>query len=100
MIKRISESKSLTKFIPWECKWKLDETKCKQNQWWNNNKCQFECKKYHYVKKIVYNVIVKVILLAFLLIAIGLMIAAAICCCLIKCPAKYFLPFYRKIKTI
>ena len=51
MIKRISESKSLTKFIPWECKRKPDETKCKRNQWWNNNKCQFECKKYHICEK-------------------------------------------------
>ena len=39
MITGINESKTLTKHISCECKCKLDETKCKSKQWWNNNKC-------------------------------------------------------------
>ena len=38
MITGINESKTLTKHISCECKCKLDETKCKSKQWWNNNK--------------------------------------------------------------
>ena len=37
MITGINESK--TKHISCKCKCKFDETKCKSNQWWNNNKC-------------------------------------------------------------
>ena len=39
MIIGINESKTLTKHISCECKCIFDETKCKSNQWWNNNKC-------------------------------------------------------------
>ena len=38
MITGINESKTLTKHISCECRCKLDETKCKSKQWWNNNK--------------------------------------------------------------
>ena len=37
MITGINESK--TKHVSCKCKCKFDETKCKSNQWWNNNKC-------------------------------------------------------------
>ena len=32
-----------------ECKYKLGGTKCNLNQMWNNNKCQWECKKTFYM---------------------------------------------------
>ena len=51
MIIGINESKTLTKHISRECKCKFDETKCKSNQWWNNNKCRCECKKHHICEK-------------------------------------------------
>ena len=51
MITGINESKTLTKHISWECKCKFDGTKCNSNQWWNNDKCRCECKKFTYVKK-------------------------------------------------
>ena len=47
MITGINESKTLTKHISCECKCKCDGTKCISNQWWNNNKRQCECEKYH-----------------------------------------------------
>ena len=34
-----------------EYKCKFDETKCKSNQQWNNDKCQCECKKHHKCEK-------------------------------------------------
>ena len=43
----INESKTLTKHISCERKCKFDRTKCKSNQWWNNDKCRCECKKHH-----------------------------------------------------
>ena len=39
MITGINESKTLTKHISCKCKCRFDETKCKSNQSWNNNKC-------------------------------------------------------------
>ena len=39
MIRGINESKTLTKHISHECKCRFDETKCKSNQCWNNDKC-------------------------------------------------------------
>ena len=51
MITGINESKTLTKHISCEWKCKLDETKCNSNQWWNNNKCQCECKNHHICEK-------------------------------------------------
>ena len=47
MITGTNESKTLTKHISCECKFKFDGTKCNSNQWWNNDKCRFECKKHH-----------------------------------------------------
>ena len=43
MIKGINESKILIKQISCKGKWKFE---CNWNQWWNNNKCQCECKKH------------------------------------------------------
>ena len=43
IIPGINESKTL--HISCECKCKFNGTKCNSNQWWNNTKCQCECKK-------------------------------------------------------
>ena len=51
MITGINESKTLTKHTSCECKCKFDGTKCNSNQWWNNDKCQCECKKHHICEK-------------------------------------------------
>ena len=42
----IHELKTLTKHISCQCKFKFDKRKCISDQWWNNNKCQCECKKH------------------------------------------------------
>ena len=55
MITGINELKTLTKYISCESKCKFDGTKCKSNQWWNNNKCRRECKKDHIYEKYVWN---------------------------------------------
>ena len=51
MITGIDESKTLSKHTLCECKCKFDKTKCNSNQWWNNDKCRFECKKHHICEK-------------------------------------------------
>ena len=51
MITGIKESKTLTKLITCECKCKFDGTKFMSNQWWNNDKCQCECKKHYICEK-------------------------------------------------
>ena len=51
MITGIDESKTLSKHTLCECKCKVDKTKCNSNQWWNNDKCRFECKKHHICEK-------------------------------------------------
>ena len=47
IITRINESKTLTKQILCECKYKFDGRKCNLDHWWNNDKCWCECKKRH-----------------------------------------------------
>ena len=44
MIIGINESKTLTKHVSCECKCKFDETKCKSNQWLNNNNVDMSIK--------------------------------------------------------
>ena len=51
MITGINESKTLTMHISCECKCKFDGRKCNSDQWWNNDKCQCECKKRHVCEK-------------------------------------------------
>ena len=51
MITGINESKTLTMHISCECKCKFDARKCNSDQWWNNDKCQCECKKRHVCEK-------------------------------------------------
>ena len=51
MIAGINELKKLTNHISYECECKFDETKCKLNQWRNNDKCLCECKKHHIREK-------------------------------------------------
>ena len=51
MITGMNESKTLTKHISCQCKCKFDETKCKSNKWWNNDKYRCECKKHHICEK-------------------------------------------------
>ena len=55
------KQKTLTKHISYECKCKLDGTKCNSNQWWNNNKCRCECKKRHICGKIMFGILLPVI---------------------------------------
>ena len=51
MITGINESKTLTRHIACECKCRFDGRKCNSDQWWNNDKCQCECKKHHVCEK-------------------------------------------------
>ena len=51
MITGINESKTLTKHISCECKWKFDERKCNPDHWWNSDKCWCECKNPHACEK-------------------------------------------------
>ena len=46
-----NESKIWTKDISHQCKYKFDGRKCNSNQNWNNDKCQYECKKYNVHEK-------------------------------------------------
>ena len=58
MITGINEPKTLTKDISFECKCKFDRRKCNSNQWWNDDKCQCECKKrYVFEKDYVWNML-------------------------------------------
>ena len=51
MITGINESKTSTKHLSCEFKYKFDGTKCNSNRLWNNNKCLQECKKSHVCEK-------------------------------------------------
>ena len=51
LITGINELKTLAKHILWKYNCKLDGTKCNSNKWWNNDKCQCECKKDHICEK-------------------------------------------------
>ena len=51
MITGINESKTLTKHISCECKYRFDGKKCNSDKWSNNDKCQCECKKRHICEK-------------------------------------------------
>ena len=51
LITGINELKTLAKHILWKCNCKLDGTKCNSNKWWDNDKCQCECKKDHICEK-------------------------------------------------
>ena len=45
MITGINESKTLIKHISFEFKCKFGGRKCNSDQWWNNDKSWYECKK-------------------------------------------------------
>ena len=47
----INGPKTLTKHISCQCKCKFDGRKHNSDQWWNNDKCQSECKKHHLCEK-------------------------------------------------
>ena len=51
MVTGKNQSKTLTKHISCECKCKFDGRKCNSSQWWNNDKCWFESKKYRICEK-------------------------------------------------
>ena len=51
MITGINESKTLTKHILCKSKCRFDRRKCNSDQWWNNGKCQCECKKRYVCEK-------------------------------------------------
>ena len=61
MIAGISESKTLTKHLSCKCKCKIDRTKCNSNQWWNNDKCRYDCKKFMHVRKMMFRMVLHVI---------------------------------------
>ena len=61
MIKGINESKTLTKYISCQCKCRFDERVCSSDQWWNNDKCQCECKNVMYVKKVMFGILLPVL---------------------------------------
>ena len=46
-----NELKILAKDISYEYKCKFDGRKCNYLNWWNNDKCQCECKKRHVCEK-------------------------------------------------
>ena len=46
-----NESKILTKDLSCSRKCKFGERKCNLYQWWNNKKCQCDCKKHHTCEK-------------------------------------------------
>ena len=56
-IKGKHESKTITKHIACECKCKIDGTKCRSNQSWNNYRCQCECKKHHICEKNMFGIL-------------------------------------------
>ena len=51
MITGINKSKTLTKYISCECKFRFDGRKCNSDQWWNNDKYRCECRKRHVCEK-------------------------------------------------
>ena len=51
MIAGINESKTLTKHISYKYKSRFDRGKCNSDQWWNNDKCWWECRKRHRCEK-------------------------------------------------
>ena len=51
MITGINEWKILAKHISCECKCKFDGRNYNSDQWWNNDKCQYECKKRYVCEK-------------------------------------------------
>ena len=51
MITEINEPKILTKHKSCKCKCKFEGRQCHLDQWWNNDKCQCECKKRHLCEK-------------------------------------------------
>ena len=51
MIARITEAKTLVKHISCDCKCKFNNTTCNSNKKWNDNKCPWECKKFHTCKE-------------------------------------------------
>ena len=50
MITNRNESKALLKHYPLDGKHKFNSTTCNSIQKWNNDKCQYECKKYRMCK--------------------------------------------------
>ena len=50
MITRINEPKTLVKDISCDCRCNFNRTTCNSVQKWNNDKCQYDCKKYRKCK--------------------------------------------------
>ena len=51
MITNKNEAKTMTKHIPFNCKFKFNSTTCGSNQKWKNKTCQCEYKNYRECKK-------------------------------------------------
>ena len=47
MITGVNASKTITKHTSYNYKCKFDGRKRNSDQWWNNDKCRYECKKRH-----------------------------------------------------
>ena len=62
MITGISESKTLKKHISCECRCKLEGTKSNSNQWWITINVNVSVKIFMYVKKIMFEILLHVIL--------------------------------------
>ena len=58
IITEINKPKTLTEYISCECKCRFDGRKFNSGQWWNNDKCIFECM---YVKKIMFGILLHVV---------------------------------------
>ena len=61
MITGTNELQTLTKDISCEYKCRLDGRKYSSNQWWNNDKYQCECKKFHVCEKRLFGILLHVI---------------------------------------
>ena len=61
MVAGINETKTLTKYVPCQCKCKFDERKCNSDKWWNNDKYGCECKMRHVCKKIIFGILLHVV---------------------------------------
>ena len=42
---------NISKYISYKCKCTFDGKICNSDQWWNNNKCRYQCKKSHACEK-------------------------------------------------
>ena len=51
IITRINELKTLRKYVSCKFKYKFVGKNCNSDQWWNNDKCRYKCKKHNVCEK-------------------------------------------------